>query len=848
MALKRKNEASPDTNFMVRGDRYRATHQQSVNAILPASGADFRPVVSKGSQFYNRDRWTARLLTKEMCDWAARNPGAVPTQSDVRAWVDAANAESVWDKGIVIAATPDRLPVRTAMALVGGAYHEAWHTLYSCRRDIKFREVWEIVYPRFPLVQDWSKYHGMIQTWSNVVEDIRIERLGCREFPGVRTKMADLQDYILKAEADGDEAARAHGHTPGALNVVTRAFRDLGLGYNTDRQRSALDDYRNIDAKAYAFVTQGPLASLVRESIALKRHDDLGCLRIALDVIIALVQASQAQPQSQPSEDGEGKGQGQQCPKCKAGAKHLVIRAIKGKPNKGLLCCTKCGHQEEVDVEQSDAPSQSSGPAQEAPRMEGFNKPEPKDSPEESNGGGGGGGEPEEDGEPEEANGSGSESGEDEGDDAEEAKGSGSDGDEGEDEGEDEDAEGESGDTSKDAERPERPEGEGESTPDAEPEGESGDAESDANPVGGGHYDAGENDGLDQDWSEVANDALDAAANGEDGGIKDNNSALADGVNAETDKEDGPVEDGEAVWRPTDPNMDTVQVVRSSSGGADSDRRAADKLLKEAMPQIRFLRSRLRQILKAAEMTDTVHGLPKGRLSERMLVDSKVSLMAGKAPRRAYMQTDAKMDTSTAVACILDESGSMSGILRDMTKALMAVVEPMDKLGAKVLVAGVRNGSGYTPEPEGDHRVYHRQRGVRIDVFKGFHERFESIKGRFACTKAQGGTPLADGCQYGLKALMSRPEGHRIMFVFTDGCPDWGHLPVIKWQLRKAKMAGIHVVGVGLGYGAEYVKDVYPDHIYAERLEEMPALMIRKLNALFDNRCSKRGKVVKLTA
>ena len=201
----------PLANPTLRGSKYRATSKASVTAIL---GEDTRPVSSRGSRFYNKDSWTGRKLLAVMCEWAHKNAGCVPTRAQVEQWVFEANRESVHNPEIVIANTPEKLDLRTANALIGGCYHEAFHTLYSCRRQIAVREACDIILPRWAKVIDWSRYFKLLKEWSNVDEDIRIERLGCKEFPGVHTKLCDLQDFVLQMEEEGRESARSHGVEP----------------------------------------------------------------------------------------------------------------------------------------------------------------------------------------------------------------------------------------------------------------------------------------------------------------------------------------------------------------------------------------------------------------------------------------------------------------------------------------------------------------------------------------------------------------------------------------------------------------------------------------------------------
>ena len=133
---------------MLDANRFKATHRSTVVAIL---GAEAPPVTSKGDRFFNIDRWTARAVVAAMCAWAGNNPGVKPSRRDVEGWVAEGNADPAVAREIVIAETPvgDALTHRVAMALVGGGYHEAFHTKYSCRRGLSVDEVSAIVLPRW---------------------------------------------------------------------------------------------------------------------------------------------------------------------------------------------------------------------------------------------------------------------------------------------------------------------------------------------------------------------------------------------------------------------------------------------------------------------------------------------------------------------------------------------------------------------------------------------------------------------------------------------------------------------------------------------------------------------------
>jgi len=750
----------------LRGDRWRQNYLGQVVAIL---GSDAPPVSSRGRRFVNKDRWTLRFLTALLCEWAHSNPTSDLTQGILEGLVEGANLSECPHREIVVARTPDQLDLRTGMALIGGADHEAFHGRYSCKRSIKSGEV-SFILDLWPCVPDWSRFHKLIQTWSNVVEDIRIERAGRVEYPGTLTKLHDLQDFILKQEAQGEKSARSHGvNTKGALSIIMKTFRDLGLGYVTPTQEEAIQSYRNANPQAVELVLHGPLRGLLEESMELAEGDDAACLRIALEVIATLYALSSKV----------------YCPNCGARGSKLTVRPklddqgnkVEGK---ALVTCSECNWEGEIDLPTDDEGEEDNDDVRfEDPKWEGFDK-EDKDKP-----GGGGGLSPE-------GGGIGDEK---EGTDTEAIP------------------------TGKKVEA-------------GAPEGDSDGAKG-----------AGDTPSSDGAWSGLADEALDQAE--QDLNIMDNNTALGEAVNAAQDKEDskGGTRPTEARYRPYDTGLDQVQFIRESYRGKKADDAVAMQLLQSVRHECSFLRARLRNIMRAMEMSSVLHGAPKGRkLSERHLVDTMISVRSGEPPQKAFIESSQQIDTSLAAAVVQDESGSMRPLLAEATRMLCALTEPLDGLkGCKVQASGFRSGRRPSEFPVRASDC-HRTHGVIHDVFKTFDEPFRAVRWRFANTRASGGTPMADGIQFGLDALSERPEHHLVLFVITDGEPDPGHQPVILRQLRLAKEAGIHVIGVGIGEEATFVKTLFPDHVWSKKVSEAPKLLIAKLNELVDTKVRRRQR------
>lgn len=289
---------------MIDRSKWLASQQVAAHSILLK---DEIPVHSQGSNFYNVGRWTCRVAQSKITD--SLKLGNSFSKEMVQDAIRVANWQRVYEKKIVIATTPEKLPSWLHRASIGGVYHETWHTKYSCQRDLSFDEVFQPLSQRWDLVPDWRPYLGMVLMWGNVVEDIRIERCGCRDYAGADSVMPDLQDLILRMEAEGREASD-HRKNPGAdtLGTIMCIFRDLGLGYQSPLQLRALEDYKTRNPKAWDLVTKGAMRPLLDRAINLSATDDLGHWWIALEVIGVLYslghRQSNKQPQQPPQQGG----------------------------------------------------------------------------------------------------------------------------------------------------------------------------------------------------------------------------------------------------------------------------------------------------------------------------------------------------------------------------------------------------------------------------------------------------------------------------------------------------------------------------------------------------------------
>ena len=333
----------------------------------------------------------------------------------------------------------------------------------------------------------------------------------------------------------------------------------------------------------------------------------------------------------------------------------------------------------------------------------------------------------------------------------------------------------------------------------------------------------------------------------DDSPILDGSKALAEVV---AECRDDDILKGEAVWRPYNEAGDEVIKPRG-------DKRLADQYRKDAKILTAAMRTMFRRRFLQNRHPTEVHGVKKGiGLSQERLVATWVEVQSGLKPSAPdYDEIEASAPT-LAVAVVGDESGSMQGRpAQAAATAMLAIAESFDSLGCPVMCCGPRNGRRATSE-SADHAflegvgesvntssTYHRHRSSRIDLFKDWHESFRQCKDRFGSYTASGGTPLSDGIQYALRALNERTERFRVVVVLTDGEPDYSHTPVVRRQIRLAREAGIHVIGVGIE-GAEYsVPALFPDnHIVVEDLQQLPKRMMAAVEGIVFPKKAKKAK------
>lgn len=269
---------------MKKKNYYEETYRSSIYSIL----GDQTPVTElSGNMFLNQNRWTAQIFLGKLYQWMLDHASNIPCKSTIQSLVESSN-EVVVEPKIIMPVMPQEVDTRLSMALTGGAYHESWHTIYTCKRPLSREEVYDIVEPRLSKAKHPRTVIKIAQDWMNLIEDVRIERLGVKEYPGTWVKMNDLTDYIISRELHNVD------YEENLVNIVARVFREYGLGYSTIITRSALSLYEKVDPETVDFVVNGPLRPHLVECRKDRNYDDLFVLRKSLDIALVMEEAAES--------------------------------------------------------------------------------------------------------------------------------------------------------------------------------------------------------------------------------------------------------------------------------------------------------------------------------------------------------------------------------------------------------------------------------------------------------------------------------------------------------------------------------------------------------------------------
>ena len=145
------------------------------------------------------------------------------------------------------------------------------------------------------------------------------------------------------------------------------------------------------------------------------------------------------------------------------------------------------------------------------------------------------------------------------------------------------------------------------------------------------------------------------------------------------------------------------------------------------------------------------------------------------------------VNTSLAVALVLDVSGSMEG--KPLSDAQNAANRFLEKLDANDQVAVIAFANGVNVDPE------IIDPGKEVDFSSDLTGAFNLIEG----LRAVGGTEVYNAIEKAVGLAAQLPEGHRVVLLLTDGKNDPANVGNPQNAIDLAKQERIPVFAIGLG-------------------------------------------------
>lgn len=198
------------------------------------------------------------------------------------------------------------------------------------------------------------------------------------------------------------------------------------------------------------------------------------------------------------------------------------------------------------------------------------------------------------------------------------------------------------------------------------------------------------------------------------------------------------------------------------------------------------LRAKMAGLFQSTKLKRDNPQLAGHRLDRRV-----VHRIAAKTPDTRIFQTRRdKVADNTAIAILVDKSGSMSCQIHLATAAAFSVAKATESMpGVKCAVAGFPQSSG-------------------VVGLKAFDEKANAA--RFAIG-ASGGTPLDVALRWAGQKLWPRRENRKIVLVLTDGEPNDPNLA--KTLVDLLIEHDIECYGIGIGEGTGYsVRNLFGEH------------------------------------
>lgn len=230
--------------------------------------------------------------------------------------------------------------------------------------------------------------------------------------------------------------------------------------------------------------------------------------------------------------------------------------------------------------------------------------------------------------------------------------------------------------------------------------------------------------------------------------------------------------------------------------------------------EVEALSASSRMRAKMLGMLQSVKRQPKAfGLSGRKLASGRLVKLAVGDPR-IFRKKVEKTEVNTAVAVLLDLSGSMSSRYAVANAAAFALHSTL--FGLKGVAVCSLEFSGKQHQPEVNVLVDFGRKPLSE---KFNHHPFD-------------GTPTDKAIWVGRAMLLQRPEPRKIMLLITDGCPDEGS--ETKAATLRCMKDGVEIAAIGIM--DKSVRHYWDNHTIINSITELPAAMFGIMESLLFRR------------
>lgn len=280
-------------------------------------------------------------------------------------------------------------------------------------------------------------------------------------------------------------------------------------------------------------------------------------------------------------------------------------------------------------------------------------------------------------------------------------------------------------------------------------------------------------------------------------------------------------QNGKSYFPPADISLDRIFIPSSENLPQYLQTRA------ELAPQLLSLKKMFRIYLQSWNQKSWLRGLEEGETLDRDRLH-----VASTGASTIFKTRHSKPFVNTAVSLMIDLSSSMDG---DLTRgAAIILSEALASIPQiKLAISGFTTNysRSYNRRPPAN---LGRCSGMDILLFKDFETPYAKSRAKLGAIKTSRLTPLGDAYGKALEQLIPRPEPRKILFLLTDGQPEFAcgsnHSDYLLMENIKTRAAKLKIETFGLGIG-ENVETFLPKYVEACTVIKSPQTLPADLMA-----------------